>query len=69
MSSWRHRTGSVHRIDMDFDRIFGRAGPGGGPTKLQRWRRAMNVIATGGDGEPNTFRHRFVLDRGLLEHL
>lgn len=36
---------------------------------LARWREAMNTVATVHGGRPNTFRHGFAIDRGLLSEL
>lgn len=53
--------GQVHSRRMDFARIFG--------PKLDRWRGSMNRLALESAGRPNTFRHDFALERGLLSDL
>jgi hypothetical protein len=37
--------------------------------RLEEWQDAMNFLAEGADGDPNTFRHGFVRDRNLLPDL
>ena len=61
--AWPH-WGMFHEVRSDYSGLF---------TRLPRWRAAMDRIARESaqatNGNPNTFRHGFALDRGLLSPL
>lgn len=52
--------GQVHRGDVDLSGYY---------PELDRWRAAMDRIATEGGAAANVFRHSFARDRGVLEDL
>lgn len=53
--------GQFHDDTLNFDTLFG--------SKLRNWRSAMDRLSREGRGNPSTFRHDFVLRRGLISEI
>lgn len=62
--------GQLHADETRYERVYSNRLAVGGANKLPRWQRAMDRIATeSSGGDPNTFRHNFAIERGLLSEL
>jgi len=71
--------GQLHNPGTDYQDRFGTMPPldapgtvpvpGSGRSKLVVWQESINALASSSENHPNTFRHAFALERGLLTDL
>lgn len=60
--------GQIHNPRTDYANRFGMR-PGSRRTNLEVWQESINRLASASETHPNTFRHAFALERGLLTDL